>query len=691
MPIMDLTIANYQLTAGTVFRLLDDYYFVETVMHTQPQAVAYCVPFDIKDKKKIITDISKKFSVNVICQALFDGSAEVIDPHSTRYEAPSPTLQQQLKYDMWVAFIDALLSVTGGKYSRATADVESAKQLINWSIYKHLAPSNSSCQERIKLIDEAGGDKRVLCPGGYHSMKGASRISLASEELILQYVTDEYLVYQSNEKVNVASIYDKFKKEWQSLHTVSPTLYPKLPCLETFHKRIRNVNKILVATCRLNDKQKTKLKKQRKTDYVIDRILERVEIDAIHIGMGIVKFETKNGKRTRIYRGRIVLMVAIDVYSRNIVGYSYHIAKKPGESTDLSVECFKNILMPKGKSNWTAFGKPFSIVTDATTSATGNQFHKIVTSTGTVHIVTPTNEPWLKPFIERFFGTLRSDFLSKFECYLGSKQYKNHDHLNNDDTVDKKALSVKEEDCLTEEQFVEEFEDYITNHYHVSGHSGLNGRSPNDIWNKAVESFSFERTTMPPDHPVFKRFGLKSSERKIHQDGYVRFDNHKYISPKLKELYNEGVKVIKFYYSDIDFSKISFERAGWYSAVLSPSKYTPTDTTQRAELNDCRVNQHNDSPKRERKRFEPSKGANTTKKLKTKKSLITNKSQPQAINTQSTDTQTSIDDAENEMMKHALHLLNVDAKADITPPDASLPKEQTTTTAAIPVKLMELL
>jgi hypothetical protein len=121
---MDLTIANYQLTAETVFRLLDDDYFVETVMHTQPQAVAYCVPFDIKDKKKIITDISKKCSVNVICQALFDGSAEVIDPHSTRYEAPSPTLQQQLRYDMWVAFIDALLSVTGGKYSRATADVK---------------------------------------------------------------------------------------------------------------------------------------------------------------------------------------------------------------------------------------------------------------------------------------------------------------------------------------------------------------------------------------------------------------------------------------------------------------------------------------------------------------------------------------------------------------------------------------
>jgi hypothetical protein len=123
-------------------------------MHTRPQAVAYCVPFDIKDKKKIITDISKKCSVNVICQALFDGSAEVIDPHSTRYEAPSPTLQQQLKYDMWVAFIDALLSVTGGKYSRATADVESTKKLINWSIYKHL----ELCLDKVegKTISTAG-------------------------------------------------------------------------------------------------------------------------------------------------------------------------------------------------------------------------------------------------------------------------------------------------------------------------------------------------------------------------------------------------------------------------------------------------------------------------------------------------------------------------------------------------------
>jgi hypothetical protein len=59
-----------------------------------------------------------------VFHAIVYGSAEVIDPHSTRYEAPSPTLQQQLRYDIWVAFIDALLSVTGGKYSRATADVK---------------------------------------------------------------------------------------------------------------------------------------------------------------------------------------------------------------------------------------------------------------------------------------------------------------------------------------------------------------------------------------------------------------------------------------------------------------------------------------------------------------------------------------------------------------------------------------
>lgn len=655
MTMMETTTANYQLTEDTVFRFQGSYYFVETVSQKQPHAIAFCVAYDIIDKKKIISDTSKRFPVNDICKALFDGNAEIIDPYSARYESPSPTLEQQLKYDMWVAFIDALLSVTDGRYSRATADVEKAKKLVDWRGFNHLEPSNSSCQERIKKIDEANGDKRVLCPSGYHAMKGASRLSLATEELIFQYIVDEYLVYQSNEKVNVTNIYDNFKEEWILRNKESPSLYPKLPCLETFHKRTRSLSMIVVASCRLNDENKTKLKKQRKTNFIIDRILERVEMDAIHVGMGIVKFKMINGKRTRVYRGRIVLMVAIDVYSRVVLGYSYHIDKKPGETTDLAVECFKNILMPKAKSNWTAYGKPYSVISDATTAATGNRFHNTVTSTGAAHIITPSHEPWRKPFIERFFGTLRSDFLTKFECYLGSKQYKNHDHLNNGDTVEKKAKSVKEEHCLTEEDFIEALEDYITNHYHVSGHEGLNGRAPIDIWNKSVENFPLERTTILPNDPLFLKFALKSRECRIYPDGYVIHDYEKYVGPKLKALYNDGVEYISYYYSNIDARTISFEHGGWHAAELAPSSYTPTDTTQRAELKACRVNQHSDSPKRDKARFKPTKGANTAKKQKLKKSAPSIKNPPQAINMHDADAKVSIDDAESQMMKHAGH------------------------------------
>ena len=242
-------------------------------------------------------------------------------------------------------------------------------------------------------------------------------------------------------------------------------------------------------------------------------------------------------------------------------------------------------------------GKPLTAVSDGSTAATGDQFHQIVTSTGAIHLTTQSYMPWKKPFIERFMQTLRIQFLSEFDTYLGSKLFRNHDHLNNDDDVKKAVMNKKKngkyrEHRMTEEQFVNELENYLSI-YHNNTHKGLGGYSPLEVWQNAVCENPKEHVTLPSSHTVFQRMGLKTTKaRIINRDGVVTVNNAQYESDVLKQLY--GVRSsVDVYYSNINADFISFEvDQRWYTASLMLSNYTPGDTAQRGELDRARKNKH---------------------------------------------------------------------------------------------------
>ncbi|WP_088328532.1 DDE-type integrase/transposase/recombinase [Lacimicrobium sp. SS2-24] len=614
----DLTMANLSFSEGQIFYYEEheNHFYIESVANREPTDILYCVPFDTESRTPLSDLPPHRFKASVVTKAMWDGQAEFIDPTAAQAEPISPTSKQQARIDMWVEFMEILKTDNYGRLPRANDAVSKAIQKMNWVKYNYQTPSLSNCQEKIKRYDEAEQQARALCPHGSHAMTGASKVAPATEELMLNYLDDYFLVHKPKHNVNPAEIYRQFSEEFESLHRKHPALYPKLPCMETFYKRIRALDKIVVAMKRLGDNERKKLQRQRKTEFIVDRILQRVEIDAVHVSMGIIKYVDNGRTQKRIYRGRIVLMLAIDVFSRAIIGYSYHIGKKPGENADLSVECFKSVLMPKrGELDWPIFGKPMYVVSDGSTAAAGNQHHEAVTSTGAIHITTQTGQPWKKPFIERLIGTVRKEFFGKLDTYLGSKVFRNHDHLNSDDAVEKVVLQKGKKHCFTEEEFLERLEHYITEIYNKNPHKGLGDNSPLEVWKKSVSKNQSHFVTLPREHSAFTRMGLYLKSRKIYSDGSVRVKNALYSSPKLKSLYGT-VSEIDIYYSDVNVRHVSFMHKGkWYSADLCPANYTPTDTDQRSELDYCRDNQH--GPKKtssRRKSYEPEPALHVVKK-----------------------------------------------------------------------------
>jgi hypothetical protein len=606
----EITYANVQFSESQVFRYeeYDSHFYIEAVVKSQPHALVFCLFYDLEQKKKLVDCDPKRFSASELSKAMWNGKIEFIDPSAAFSEPVSPTTKQQRIIDMWAEFINILKKDNHETLPRSDRLVKVAINKMNWAKYDYKIPCVSNCQDKIKLYDEAKGNaQKAFCSFGYHAMAGASRLAPATEDLLLCYVDDKYLVDLPAHRVNPAEIYREFCEEFELLNKKDPKSYPKLPCQESFYKRIRALDKVIVALHRLNDKEKQKLRKIRKTEFIVDRILQRVEFDAVHLAMGIIKYEGTGTNRKRVYRGRVVLMLAIDVFSRAIIGYSYHIAKKPGENADLAVQCFKSMLMPKNsKRNWPMYGKSALVVSDGSTAATGDQFHMVVTSTGAVHVTTQSNQPWKKPFIERFMLTLRKHWASKFDTYLGSKLFRNHDHLNNDDKVEKVVMKGKKKHCMTEEEFVDNFERYITDTYHNAPHGGLNGATPLEVWQESIANKKAHWTTMPNNHPVFTRMGLSAGMRNIHQDGCIRVNNALYACQKLKDIVGVVDKV-NVYYSDIDADSIAFNYGGeWHRAELCPANYTPTDTTQRAELDSARGAQHGSNKgKQRRKSFQP--------------------------------------------------------------------------------------
>lgn len=294
-----------------------------------------------------------------------------------------------------------------------------------------------------------------------------------------------------------------------------------LPSESSFRRRIDGLNKALVIKHREGEAAlKEYLRgsgKSIKTDY----IMERVEMDAMHITLG-VKDDDGN------FLGYFTVYFAVDFKSRSVVGWHIEVKKKltGKESAAAVMACFKNMLdtrKPKGSGAlFCLAGIPDEVVMDHGTAYANTAIRKLCKKLGISIQYTGTKRGWGKPVAEAFVKCLRGRFFKNIKGYRHTKYLKKVD-----------STRPEHENCVKLSELKLALEDFVNNGYQKRKHEGLDFDTPQRVWDKHYK-------TLPPrladsvDRQLFK---TKVRTYKVHYVLGVRKDGQTFNSNALKNWY----------------------------------------------------------------------------------------------------------------------------------------------------------
>jgi Integrase core domain. len=280
---------------------------------------------------------------------------------------------------------------------------------------------------------------------------------------------------------------------------------------------------------------------------VVERPLERVEADAVYVGVGLVDEEGN-------YLGTPVIFFVIDCFSRSVLGLHMQIGK--GESSVSVQDSIRHAMLPKDaetEGDWPMYGLFERLYTDGGPGYTALDTTSFALYYQCTVTTVKTGRGSCKPFIERFIGTTRQCFFSTLPGYVGKlKDKRMHD------------LSVKEQAVTTPQAFLRMLKYWIVNEYHHKPHGGLNEKTPYQVWQESVELYP---PTLPANYQDLATTVGITEYKKIHgahcHQGVLI--NNVYYNDAAGVLKNIGLKLIHMNqeptveccYSSNDISKIS--------------------------------------------------------------------------------------------------------------------------------------
>ena len=574
---------------GTKFRMDNSSYLVRSVAREHFDNMIFYSLFD--------DDSQKVNNARVECMTQPELYKKIIENEAVIYERASDIPLQKLltenqlnQMQMWQAFFDLHFEKHSKNFT-AKHNVDETIEAFDWSSYNSRKYSRSTCQAKIKAYRDSGGDIRSVIGYGYHEKKNSKRLTAATEDLIYEYFCDYYLVRSDATAKSVHAIADMLRVKIRELSKSKPACYPVIPCVDTIYRRFRETLALLTTQKTLSKAEARKLRYKLGREFVPEDPLERVEMDAVYINLGLNNEANK-------FLGTIVMMIAIDTCTRCPLGYSICVGKNASESADLAIECLKSVVTPKDNPLWPCFGVPVRLVTDATTATKGNMYKSLALQLGANPVVTRTGEGWSKPFIESFFRTLRCEFLSKLPGYLGSKTRINNRHLEATEDAELHA-------SMTLEEFVAAFEDYITNVYMQSAHSGLKNRAPLDVWTNAISKNPLLQTVPAAVTELSEFRGCYRAKCTLYGNGSIKLKNEQYVSDELKALSLSGVKSVECFYSDIDTSSVVVKHQNdTFIVPIREMNHHDDAGVQQAELDVARNAQFSECDVVERKHYE---------------------------------------------------------------------------------------
>ena len=283
------------------------------------------------------------------------------------------------------------------------------------------------------------------------------------EELLTKAINEHYLTL---EQPSVSSTY-------RYLESIAPdNLRPFLPKEGLLRTRIKSLPRGKVILGREGETAYKTYKRSTGGKFEINRILERVELDAMHVVLGLVDDEGN-------YLGYFTLYLAIDCASRCIVGYHIEPKKKlRGETPEgvfASIRSIFSRYLPPGVSyKFPLAGIPECAVMDHGPGYFNKRVYSLLEKQKIDIQFTGTKMGYGKPHVESFVKTLRKRFFPNIEGYRDPKK------------IPYKDRRPEHDNCVKLSELRHVLDYYIHKDYHESKHSEL-GTSPKLMWEKLYQ------------------------------------------------------------------------------------------------------------------------------------------------------------------------------------------------------------
>lgn len=252
----------------------------------------------------------------------------------------------------------------------------------------------------------------------------------------------------------------------------------------------------------------------------VSRILERIELDHTPCDVMIICM------LTRLILGRPWITLAIDRYSRMIVGFyiSFH---APSQTSILYT--MRMMIMPKDDvlarfpdvvGPWPARGLPDTIATDNGMAEHGGTVEAVSLEMGVNLHYCGVAHPEMKGAIERVIGTVNRGLIHT----LPGTTFSNTEERGDYDSEAHAAIDI--------ETLTHVLVKWIVDQYHKQPHRGLKGRTPLEVWQASEQTTVIELPAFPRQLETI--VGIESTRTLFHYG--LEHDNLYYNSPLLQTL-----------------------------------------------------------------------------------------------------------------------------------------------------------
>lgn len=249
------------------------------------------------------------------------------------------------------------------------------------------------------------------------------------------------------------------------------------------------------------------------------RILERVEIDHTPLDLILIDDELS------IPIGRPYLTLIVDVFSGCVLGF--HLSYR-SPSYVSAAKAIVHAIKPKSlegldielQNEWPCYGKFENLVVDNGAEFWSKSLEHACKEAGINIQYNPVRKPWLKPFVERFFGMIN-------ECFLAEMPGKTFSNI-----LAKEDYKPEKDAIMRFSTFVEEFHRWVVDIYHQDSDS-RETRIPIKQWQRGFDIYPPLKMSAEDEQRFTVLMGI-SDERTLTRNGF-KFEELMYDSTALAD------------------------------------------------------------------------------------------------------------------------------------------------------------